>query len=93
VAVPTLLKGDVGDAVRALKAQDGDDLLVIGSPGLVQSLLGHDLLDEVRVMIDPIVVGVGKRLFGDDNPLRDLRLIESQVTATGAIIATYAATK
>jgi dihydrofolate reductase len=89
----TLLRDDVGDAVRALKAQDGDDLLVIGSPGLVQSLLEHDLLDEVRVMIDPIVVGGGKRLFGDGNPIRALRLVESQVTGTGAIIATYAATE
>jgi len=89
----TLLRGDIGDAVRALKAQDGDDLLVIGSPGLVQSLVEHDLLDEVRVMIDPLVVGGGKRLFGDGNPIRVLRLVESQVTGTGAIIATYAATK
>ena len=88
----TLLMGDVGDAVRALKAQDGDDLLVIGSPGLVQSLLEHDLLDEIRVMIDPLVVGGGKRLFGDGIPIRALRLVESQVTGTGAIIATYAAT-
>jgi len=77
--------------VRALKAQDGDDLLVIGSPGLVQSLVEHDLLDEVRVMIDPLVVGGGKRLFGDDNSIRALRLVESQVTGAGAIIATYAA--
>jgi dihydrofolate reductase len=89
----TLLRGDVGDAVRALKAQDGDDLLVIGSPGLVQSLVEHDLLDEVRVMIDPLVVGGGKRLFGDGNPIRALRLVESQVTGTGAIIATYATTE
>jgi dihydrofolate reductase len=88
-----LLRGDVGDAVRALKARDGDDLLVIGSPGLVQSLVEHDLLDEVRVMIDPLVVGGGKRLFGDGIPIRALRLVESQVTGTGAIIATYAATK
>lgn len=87
----TLLRENVDDAVRALKAQDGDDLLVIGSPGLVQSLVEHDLLDEVRVMIDPLVVGGGKRLFGG-NPIRALRLVESQVTGTGAIIATYAAT-
>ncbi len=89
----TLLSGDVADAVRALKAQDGDDLLVIGSPGLVQSLLEHDLLDEVRVMIDPLIVGGGKRLFGDGIPMRPLGLVESHVTGTGAMIATYAATK
>jgi riboflavin biosynthesis pyrimidine reductase len=57
------------------------------------SLVEHDLLDEVRVMIDPLVVGAGKRLFGDGNPIRALRLVESQVTGTGAILATYAATK
>jgi dihydrofolate reductase len=85
----TLLRGDVGDAVRALKAQDGDDLLVIGSPGLVGSLVELDLLDELRVMIDPLVVGAGKRLFGDGIPVRALRLVESQVTGTGAIIAAY----
>jgi dihydrofolate reductase len=89
----TLLRGDIGDAVPAPKAQDGDDLLVIGSPGLVQSLLAHDLLDEVRAMIDPLVVGAGKRLFGDGNPIRALRLVESQVTRSGAIIATYAVTR
>jgi riboflavin biosynthesis pyrimidine reductase len=51
----------------------------------------RELLDEVRVIIDPLVVGGGKRLFGDGNPIRALRLVESQVTGTGAIIATYAA--
>lgn len=56
-------------------------------------MLEHDLLDEVRVMIDPLVVGAGKRLFGDDSPTRALRLVESQVTGRGAIIATYAAAK
>jgi dihydrofolate reductase len=77
--------------VRDLKAEEGKDLHVIGSPGLVQSLVEHGLLDELRVMIDPIVVGSGKRLFGDDGTLWRLRLAESRVTSTGAIIATYAA--
>lgn len=85
-----LLKGDVARAVAALKEEDGGDLLVIGSPGLMRTLLEHDLLDELRVMIDPVVVGRGKRLFPDDGPLRNLRLVESQAVATGAIIATYA---
>jgi dihydrofolate reductase len=87
----TLLRGELRQAVTALKAQEGRDLHVIGSPGLVQSLMEHGLLDEIQVMIDPLLVGGGKRLFRDDGALRPLRLVDSQVTTTGAIIATYAA--
>jgi dihydrofolate reductase len=86
-----LLGGDLREAVSALKAEQGKDLHVIGSPGLVPSLMEHGLLDELRLMIDPLIVGGGKRLFRDDGALRPLRLVESQVTTTGAIIATYAA--
>ncbi|MGW5667174.1 dihydrofolate reductase family protein [Micromonospora sp. NPDC003776] len=86
----TLLRGDLGAAVHALKAQQGKDLHVIGSPGLVQALLALGLLDELRLMIDPVLVGGGKRLFGADGVHRALRLADSQVTSTGAIIATYA---
>jgi dihydrofolate reductase len=86
----TLLRGDIAAAVRDLKAEGGRDLHVIGSPGLVQSLMGRSLLDELRVMIDPIVVGSGKRLFRDNGTPWRLRLSDSQVTSTGAIIATYA---
>ena len=87
----TLLRGDIGAAVRALKAEDGKDLHVIGSPRLVQALLAVGLVDELRLMIDPLVVGGGKRLFHHDGAHRPLRLADSQVTSTGAIIATYAA--
>jgi dihydrofolate reductase len=86
-----LLQGDIGAAVRVLKAEEGKDLHVIGSPGLVQTLTALDLVDELRLMIDPVVAGGGKRLFRDDGALRALRLADSQVTSTGAIIATYAA--
>jgi dihydrofolate reductase len=86
----TLLHGDLGRAVAALKGQDGGDLLVIGSTRLVQALVERDLVDEFRVMIDPLVLGGGKRIFSDDGALRPLRLLDSQVTTTGAIIATYA---
>jgi dihydrofolate reductase len=87
----TVLQGDVAEAVSALKQKDGDDdLLVIGSTELVQTLIEHDLVDEFRVMIDPLVVGGGKRIFRDDGALRPLRLVDSQVTTTGAILATYA---
>ena len=84
-----LLRGDVGAALRALKAEQGRDLHVIGSPGLVQSLMALGLVDELRLMIDPLVVGGGKRLFRDDGALRPLRLVDSTVTTTGAVIATY----
>jgi dihydrofolate reductase len=86
----TVLQGDVAEAVAALKQQDGDHLLVIGSPRLVQTLVEHHLVDEFRVMIDPLVVGGGKRIFRDDGVLRPLRLVDSKVTTTGAIVATYA---
>jgi dihydrofolate reductase len=86
----TVLGGDVAEAVAALKQEDGGDLLVIGSTQLVQTLIEHALVDEFRVMIDPLVVGGGKRIFRDDGVLRPLRLVDSKVTTTGAIVATYA---
>jgi dihydrofolate reductase len=85
----TLLQGDVARAVAALKREDGADLHVIGSTVLVQTLIEHDLVDEYRLMIDPLVVGGGKRIFPDDGALRPLRLVDSKMTTTGAILATY----
>jgi dihydrofolate reductase len=86
----TILEGDVVEVVAALKQEDGADLHVIGSTELVHALIDHDLVDEFRLMIDPVVLGGGKRLFVDDGTLRPLRLVDSQVTSTGAILATYA---
>jgi dihydrofolate reductase len=86
----TVLQGDVAEAVAALKREDGDDLHLIGSSRLAQALIEHDLVDEFRVMIDPLVVGGGKRIFRDDGVLRPLRLVDSKMTTTGAIVATYA---
>jgi dihydrofolate reductase len=63
---------------------------VIGSTELVQTLIEQDLVDELRLMIDPLVVGGAKRIFRDDGALRPPRLIDSEVTTTGAILATYA---
>ena len=76
--------------MAALKQEDGEDLLVIGSTELVQTLIQHDLVDEFRLMVDPLVLGCGKRIFRADGVLRLLRLVGSQVTTTGAIIASYA---
>ena len=87
----SLLHGNVAEAVAALKREEGDDLHLIGSAKLAQTLFEHDLVDEFRVMIDPVVLGGGKRLFRDDGVLRPLRLVEHEVTTTGAILATYAA--
>jgi dihydrofolate reductase len=85
-----LLHGDVADAVAALKREDGGDLHVIGSTNLVQTLIENNLVDEFRFIIDPIVVGGGKRIFHDDGALRRLRLVDSEVTSKGSIIARYA---
>jgi dihydrofolate reductase len=76
--------------VRALKQDDGGDVHVIGSTEVVRTLIEHDLVDELRLMIDPVVLGGGKRIFGDDGLLRRLRLVDGQVTSTGAILAPYA---
>jgi dihydrofolate reductase len=62
---------------------------VIGSTNLVQTLIEHDLVDEFRVMIDPVTLGRGKRIFRDDGALRPLRLVDGQVTTTGAFLGTY----
>lgn len=86
----TRLSGNVAQAVAALKQEPGGDLLVIGSTELARTLMEHGLVDELRLIIDPVVVGGGKRLFHDDGALRRLRLVGSRVTSTGAIIATYA---
>jgi dihydrofolate reductase len=87
----TLVQGDLPEAVAALKQQSGADLHVIGSAQLVQTLVDHDLVDEYALMIDPVTLGGGKRLFRDDATLRPLRLLGSEATTTGAILATYAA--
>lgn len=87
----SLLSGRAPAAVRALKEEDGDDLLLIGSPDFAQTLIRNDLIDEYRLMIDPIVLGSGKPLFQDADELQRLRLVESEPTSTGAILVTYAA--
>ncbi|HET8651792.1 MAG TPA: dihydrofolate reductase family protein [Gaiellaceae bacterium] len=86
----TLLEGELAAAVNALKQEDGADLHVIGSAQLVRSLIEQELVDELRMMIDPLVLGGGKRIFQDDGTLRPLRLVDGQVTSTGAILVRYA---
>jgi dihydrofolate reductase len=86
----TVLRGDIGAAVAAIKRDDGADLHLIGSAQLARTLIERDLVDGLRVMIDPLLVGGGKRLFPEDGTDRALQLVDGQVTTTGAILATYA---
>ena len=85
-----MLEGEIAEAVAALKEDDGGDVHVIGSAELVRSLFEHGLVDELRVMVDPLVLGGGKRIFSDDGVRRSLRLVDGKVTSTGAFLATYA---
>ena len=85
----TLIRGDVPDYVTALKSQDGPEIQVHGSPGLVQTLLEHDLVDEFRMWIFPVVIGKGKRFFGDGTIPGALNLVDSKVSKTGVTINVY----
>ncbi len=84
-----LLEGDAADAVARLKEQDGPDLHVHGSANLIQTLLRHDLIDEFRVWIFPVVLGSGKRLFGDGTRPAGLELVDSKTSTTGVVFLTY----
>jgi dihydrofolate reductase len=85
----TLLKGDAAEAVATLKEQPGKDLLVLGSGELVQSLMRRNLVDEYVLLIHPLVLGAGRRLFPDGGAFAPLRLVDAKTTATGVLIATY----
>jgi dihydrofolate reductase len=85
----TLLKGDAADAVAALKAEPGDDLVILGSGELIRSLMPRNLIDQYIVLIHPLILGSGRRLFADEGPLHALKLVDSKTTSTGVLIATY----
>ena len=85
----TLIEGDVARYVEDIKAQDGPEIQVHGSPGLIQTLLEHDLVDQYRTWIFPVVLGSGKRLFGDGAIPAGLRLVDSQVSGSGVTINVY----
>src|SRR3954453_11394408 len=84
-----LLEGPVPDAVRALTAEDGGELQVHGSAGLVQTLLHEDLVDELRLVVFPVTLGQGKRLFGEGAIPRTWRLTASKATGSGVLVTTY----
>jgi dihydrofolate reductase len=86
----TLIKDDLAEAVTRLKAQEGKNIAVAGSPGLVRSLLDRDLLDELVLLIHPVIAGEGRaKLFADDAPLKKLELVSAKPTSSGVVIATY----
>ncbi len=85
----TLIKGDTAEEVTKLKQQNGKDLIVIGSGDLVQTLMKNHLIDEYRLMVHPIVLGNGFRLFREGGPKTLLELIDTKITSTGVVILTY----
>lgn len=87
----TLLQGDAADAVAALKEEPGPDIAILGSGELIQSLRTRNLIDEYVLLIHPLVLGAGRRLFPDGGPSSELRLANSVTTTTGVVIATYQA--
>ncbi len=85
----TLLGGDVPEAVARLRAEPGADLHVMGSGELIRTLMAHDLVDEHLLMIHPLVLGAGRRLFADGGPRAELALVDCTPTSTGVLLATY----
>lgn len=80
---------DIVAALRRLSQEDGPDLLIQGSGELIRTLLANGLIDEIRLMIFPLLLGKGKRLFGDDAVPAAFRLVKSQASSTGVVMATY----
>jgi dihydrofolate reductase len=85
----TLLKGDATETVARLKGEPGKDLVVMGSGELAQSLMRSNLIDEYVLLIHPLVLGSGRRLFTDGSPTATLRLAGTRTTTNGVVIVTY----
>jgi dihydrofolate reductase len=84
-----LIEGDAAEGIAALKEEDGPELHVWGSGNLIQTLLGHNLVDQYNLSVFPLVIGSGKRLFADGTVPAALRLVDSKVSSTGVVIGTY----
>jgi dihydrofolate reductase len=84
-----LIEGDAADGVAALKKEDGPELQVHGSGDLIQTLMRHNLVDQFRLWVFPLVIGSGKRLFSDGTIPSGLKLVDSTVSTTGVMIGTY----
>jgi len=85
----TLIKGDVVKEIAKLKEMDGPELQVHGSSNLIQTLLKHNLVDELHLKIFPVAIGNGKRLFGEGINPSGFKLVDSRISSTGVIIVTY----
>lgn len=85
----TLIKENVAEEVSRLKQQPGKDILIFGSSDLVNTLMQHDLIDEYRIMIFPVVVGSGKRLFRDGNDTKALKLVDTKTFGSGVVVLFY----
>jgi dihydrofolate reductase len=84
----SVIDGDVVEAVKALKDQPGGELQVHGSAGLVQTLNRHNLVDEYRLLVVPVVLGTGKRLFGDGTVPTGFETVQNRTTSTGVVVLT-----
>src|SRR5450631_448407 len=89
----TLLGGNAAEAVAKLKEEPGKDIVILGSGVLVQSLMRHNLIDSYVLLIHPLVLGSGRRLFTDGGPVATLRLVSTKATSTGIVIMTYQPTE
>ena len=84
-----LIEGDAAEGIAALKREDGPELQVHGSGNLIQTLLRHNLIDQYRLWVFPLVIGSGKRLFSEGTIPSGLKLVDSKVSTTGVMIGTY----
>ena len=89
----TLIRGNVAEEVSELKRQPGRDILMYGSADLMRTLMRHDLVDEYRFWVQPVVVGGGKRLFGEEGEAKELRLAGTATFATGTVVLSYEPTR
>jgi dihydrofolate reductase len=85
----SLIKGNIAEEVSRLKQQPGKDILVFGSCSLAQTLMELDLIDEYRLMVYPVVLGSGKRLFGEGSDKKVLRLTDTKTFSSGVVVHTY----
>jgi dihydrofolate reductase len=85
----TLITGDIAEAVTALKQQPGQDILLCGSANLLHTLMQRDLIDEYRLLVHPVVVGSGKRLFKDGSETKALRLVDATPFSSGIVALSY----
>ena len=85
----SLIKDNLAETITKLKQQPGKNIGVSGSPTLVRTLLENDLLDELTLMVHPVIAGSGKRLFKDGSALKRMKLVSSKTTSTGVALMTY----